>query len=295
MFANIVPHLTVSSLIGIRPSCNARCMDLFDRDKCDVIFNGSFVLHGYRDVATDLWTLLINRCSKMRTTLLQLAPVLDCALHFTPDLHPGINLASFKHSVRTRANGVKFAHQSSCNPKISTLLKAVRKGFLKGCPNSTKKLILKYLNPSPVTAKGHMKRPCHGIKSTQPKTAVPRNSRDTPPIAQAPPANMKAKHGPAFFPQGVHPILITDNCNESIDSIFCFGTFAKHHSGVMYNNLTGNFPFMSLDKSVCFLVMYHYETNANLGKPIAGLDDVSIFNAYKLNFSELTQKGTNQD
>jgi hypothetical protein len=32
-----------------------------------------------------------------------------------------------------------------------------------------KKMILKYLNPRPATAKGHMKRPKHGIKSTRPK------------------------------------------------------------------------------------------------------------------------------
>ncbi len=31
----------------------------------------------------------------------------------------------------------------------------------------TKKLILKYLNPSPAMAKGHMKRARHGIKSTK--------------------------------------------------------------------------------------------------------------------------------
>ncbi len=193
--------------------------------------------------------------------------------------------------MRTRANGVKFAHQSLCNPKISTLLKAVWKGFIKGCPNLTKKLILKFLNQSPATAKGHMKIPCHGIKSTQPKTKVPWNSCNTPPIAQAPPANMDAAQGPAFFPQGVIPILITDDCKESIANIFCFGAFADRHSGVVYNNLTGNFPFMSFDGSVCFLVMYHYETNAIMGMPIAGLEDVSIFNAYKQNFNELTQKG----
>ncbi len=33
----------------------------------------------------------------------------------------------------------------------------------------SKKLILKYLNASPATAKGHMKRPRHGIWSTTPK------------------------------------------------------------------------------------------------------------------------------
>ena len=34
-------------------------------------------------------------------------------------------VASFTHSIKTRADRVKFAHQALCNPKISTLLKAV--------------------------------------------------------------------------------------------------------------------------------------------------------------------------
>lgn len=62
-------------------------------------------------------------------------------------------------------------------------------------------------------------------------------------------------------------------------------------SGVVYNDLTGNFPFMSLDGSVCFFVLYHYETNAILATPIAGLDDKSIFNAYKTQFEMLEAKG----
>jgi hypothetical protein len=47
----------------------------------------------------------------------------------------------------------------------------------------------------------------------------------------------------------------------------------------MYNDLTGNFPLMSLDGSVCFLFMYHYEANAIFAIPIAGLNDVTIFEA----------------
>ena len=46
--------------------------------------------------------------------------------------------------------------------------------------------------------------------------------------------------------------------------MFCFGTFADKISGVVYNDLTGNFPFMSIDGSVCFFILYHYETNAIL-------------------------------
>jgi hypothetical protein len=45
--------------------------------------------------------------------------------------------------------------------------------------------------------------------------------------------------------------------NESIANIFCFGAFADKHSGVVYNDLTGAFPFMLLDGCVCFFAMYH--------------------------------------
>ena len=87
------------------------------------------------------------------------------------------------------------------------------------------------------------------------------------------------------------PNVIQDNADESIANVFCYGAFADKRSGVVYNDLTGNFPFVSFDGSVCFLVMYHYEANAILATPIAGLDDKSIFNAYKANFDELANKG----
>ena len=160
---HVVPHLAIASLMGIRPLCNAGCTVTFDRDKCDVIYEGNVILRGFKNASTGLWTLPINATV---STLPRLAPFDDRA-HCDIDIHPGVDLASFTHSVRTRANGVKFAHQSLCNPKISTLLKAVRKGLLKGCPNLSEHLILKYLNPSPATAKGHMKRPRHGIRSTR--------------------------------------------------------------------------------------------------------------------------------
>jgi hypothetical protein len=155
---HIVPHLIVASLMGIRPLCNAGCIVTFDRDKCDVIYNRNVLFRGYKDESTNLWTLLNNGKSTTRTALPQSAPDDDCALHtMQPAIHPGITLANFTRSVKTRVNGVKFAHQSLCNPNILTLLKAVCKSFLKGCPNLSEKLILKYLNPSPATAKGHMK------------------------------------------------------------------------------------------------------------------------------------------
>jgi hypothetical protein len=98
--------------------------------------------------------------------------------------------------------------------------------------------------------------------------------------------------GPAY---GAQRTIISDDDDSNVDhtiaNVFCFGAFADKVSGVVYNDLTSNFPFMSLDGSVCFFVLYHYETNAILATPIAGLDDKSIFNAYKTHFEMLESKG----
>ena len=87
------------------------------------------------------------------------------------------------------------------------------------------------------------------------------------------------------------PNLIADNEDQSIANIFYFGAFANKQSGIVYHDNTGLFPFMLFDGSICFFVLYHYESNAILASPILGLEDVSIFKAYKLFFEELTRKG----
>jgi hypothetical protein len=155
----------------------------------------------------------------------------------------------------------------------------------------TAKLILKYLNPSPATAKGHMKRPRHGKQSTRTKNPM---APIVVPIPVIPPMllplDVNIVHGD-YIPMIPGPALINDNTDEFIAIFFCFGTFANQQSGVVYNNFMGNFPFMSYDGSICFLVVYHYESNAILALPILGLDDKTIFDAYKIAFYELVSKG----
>jgi hypothetical protein len=137
---HIVPSLRIASLIGIRPLSKAGCKVIFDNKKCDVVFDGVVILPGFKDPSTDLWTLPIptKMCTAPGPTVLpQPSPCKSGAPHLpmdTSDTHTGVTLATFTHSVQSRANAIKFAHQSLCNPKISTLLKAVCQGFLKGCP-----------------------------------------------------------------------------------------------------------------------------------------------------------------
>ena len=159
-------------------------------------------------------------------------------------------------------------------------------------------MVTKYLNPSPATAKGHMKRPKKGIRSTtkQVKTKGDSNVLSIPvPVPQATPHVLplfvkQLPYNGLAYNARMEVNYIPDN-DESIANVFCFGAFANKVSGVVYNDLTGNFPFMSIDGSVCFFVMYHYKMNAILVKAIANVDDRSIFAAYKEIFETLEAKG----
>ena len=78
---------------------------------------------------------------------------------------------------------------------------------------------------------------------------------------------------------------------KNLVNMFCFGVFVNKNTGVVYNDLTGKFPYMSFDGDRCFFVMYHYESNAILVKPIADLDRELIFATYKDRLDYLESKG----
>jgi hypothetical protein len=201
---------------------------------------------------------------------------------------------------------MKFAHQSLCNPPIPSLLKAINAGFLKGAPNLDAHTVCKYLMASPATSKGHMKRPCQGLRSTTKKTPKPNtlitqqnihsDCQDGRPEAAQVNAYeseiVNDESSNEYEPQErEYPNIIPEVEDKSIANVFCFGAFADKMTGVVYNDCTGNFPFMSLDGNVCFLVMYHYEMNAIFAVPIPGLDSKSILDAYKKIFKYLVSKG----
>jgi hypothetical protein len=112
-------------------------------------------------------------------------------------------------------------------------------------------------------AKGHMKQPKKGIKSTRIKVKTKGNV-DIPivctPVPQVAPPLLALFVEPWPYPgpaykEHMDATLIPDN--ESIANAFCFGAFADKISGVVYNDLTGKFPFMSIDGSFYFFVLYH--------------------------------------
>jgi hypothetical protein len=168
---HIIPDLSIALFFGIRILTEAGCDVTFTKVDCIVKYNGKIILCGEKDPSTDLWNLpLGSHCmtSQHAMKLPLVAPDFAGA-----HVQPAVQIAFFAHTVQTKANSIRFAHQSLCSPRISTLLNAIKRGYLKGCPNLMAHGVNKYLNPSPATAKGHMKRPCQGIRSTRRVPPVP--------------------------------------------------------------------------------------------------------------------------
>jgi hypothetical protein len=168
----IIPDLSIASLFGICILTEVGCKATFTKTTCVVKYNGKIILTSNKDQTTDLWTLSLGtpRMTPHHShTAMTLSAAPDCA---NTHVQSPNNIVLFTNTVWNKANSIRFAHQSLCSPKISMLLKTICRGYLKGCPNLTAIGIAKYLNPSPATAKGHMKRLRMGIRSTQRKNAM---------------------------------------------------------------------------------------------------------------------------
>jgi hypothetical protein len=145
-----------------------------------------------------------------------------------------------------------------------------------------------------------MKQLRHGIHSTTPKATTRQSSIYVPAITVPLQPTASIRDGLEQVSGQVseqvteynsqRPNLIRDDGDKSIANVFVFGVFADKNSGIIYHDLTGSFPFMSLDGSICFFIMYHNESNCILASPIAGFDDKSIFAAYEKRFKELKSK-----
>ncbi len=141
---HIIPSLTIASLIRVCPLCNMGCKVIFDNEKWPVYWFVGFPnskretvnlpKFGYPAALAKTWPLY---------RLCPTAPPIGI-----------LRKSRYQHCYSCALGAdtgqpAKFAHQSLCNPKISTLLKAKQKGFFKGCPNISERLILRYSTQAP--------------------------------------------------------------------------------------------------------------------------------------------------
>jgi hypothetical protein len=139
-----------------------------------------------------------------------------------------------------------------------------------------------------------MKWPRKGIRSTQhlqsdlaPPIEIPIN--DISVIIKDASNDVLEDSIPLVCPAG----NIIESDDDSDANVFIFGAFTDKQTGTLYLNLTGTFPFMSLEGIVCFLIVYHYKSNAILALPIANFADETILAAFQQQFELLRSWGNN--
>ena len=127
LVGHIVPELSITPLFGIRVLTEAGCTVTFDTEKCVVNYNGKIILVGMKDPTTDLWTLLIVGPAD-KTSPIDTPEQHDAFVNLRDESMEGTSeptsstpneLGLFSHTVRTKANNIKFAHQSMCSPRIT--------------------------------------------------------------------------------------------------------------------------------------------------------------------------------
>ena len=273
--AHIVPGLSHTSLVSARKFCDAGCKITFDKDECRIFYKKKLVLSGKRDDKTGLWTVPLNPSAPPSMTVEKYD--LQISEHNKKHMPA---MANNVYTIPHKQNAVKYMHQCFFSPPIATLLKAIENGQLDGIPHMKSETIRKHLAPSPATAKGRMKRPRQGIRSTRNKRTI-NNEQDT-------------QNDNAYDDEDDHITpglnLIPDDDN-SINHIHCFAALADKQEGTFYTDCTGALPVRSLDGNQYFFVAYDYDTNTITSVPIAGLTDGIIIEAFDKVFTMLKEKG----
>lgn len=144
-----------TSLISISELCNMGCTATFTASNCIITYQDDVVCTSTKSLSDRLWNIIL------------------------PSLLPSTNATLLLSSDR---NFVLFAHAALGSPAISTLLRAVRLGYLSHWPRLTATLISQFLPHTLPTAQGHLNQQRQGHDSTKTPLFTPLvdNSFDIP-------------------------------------------------------------------------------------------------------------------
>ena len=139
--AHIFPDASLdTSLVSISELCNNGCIATFTSEEMHVTKDGLTVLHHGKDKSDHLWNV-------------QLPP------------STAATAASAILRSDTDASFATFIHITLGSPSLSTLLRAVPKGYLSSYPRLTATMVTSYLSLTAATAKGHLDQRREGLDS----------------------------------------------------------------------------------------------------------------------------------
>lgn len=249
----IVPELNSGTLISVGHLCDNNCTAPFEKHKVTIYHDGHPVLTGSRTGPTHLWHLdLFNNQATIPSTVALSAQALATRPSFLP-------------AATTSADIVAFLHAALGSAAISTLHKALDKGYVHGFPGLTTRTLRNHPPFSVATIKGHQDALCQNLQSTKPKS----------------PQDDLQDIQTDYFPPSDDPNLRTHE----------FYTKCVDITGKAYSDLTGEFIIPSSRGNKYVLVFYDYDSNHIFATPLKSRTAEAITTAHQDLLTTLAKAG----
>lgn len=141
VIARIFPQLQTASLLSLRQLCDAGCNATLNKDELAVYLRGNKILKGSRNFITKVWEV------KFMST--------DTKASVESYFVPSINNV---YRLSTTSSVITYLHAAAFFPAKSTWLQAIKNDFFATWPFLTYVAVDKYLEPSKISSKAHIKQ-----------------------------------------------------------------------------------------------------------------------------------------
>ncbi len=220
--AHLFKELGDTCLISMGQLCDHGCEAHFTALTVEITYQGKVILRGTRDdESRGLWMLQL----------------------------PADNVALSVRSGATTEQQVEFAHAALFSPAISTLKKALDRGYLPPFPGLTSESLKKYPPHSMATAKGHLDAIRKNQKSTKPAQAESNKQQND--TMRAKTEEILQELQDDYFPQQPENGKRTKACFIAV----------YETRGQVSSYLTGRFPIPSSSGNHYIMCVYDYDAN----------------------------------
>jgi hypothetical protein len=256
-----------SSLIAVAPLCDHGCTVVFDQNQCTIHLPDDSTIRCPR-TPQGLWALpsdgfraevahVLAASSRHQPSHPEARSEVTGPEYYpdtaptdtpaatinvaTPDLPQTLALPVMNAPNNTPADLVAFAHAALFSPALSTLRKALEKGFLPPFTGLTEAALARFPPSLEATAMGHLDAQRKNTRSTKPKPQPPHEEELTD-----------------AFPPQPKKTTRTNAC-------FLATTDPTH---IVYSDQTGRLPHPSSTGNNYLVVAYDYDSNSILLRPV---------------------------
>ena len=288
ILARIFPQLHSASLLSIGQLCDAGCEATMNERRLNVYLNNELILTGPRNKENKMWevtfkdTLHPNMPSSVSLHPNMPSSVCNIITNTTSNTHTN-QLLNNVYRLTTTSSVIMYLHAVAFFPVKSTWLKAIKKNFYATWPFLTYDAVNKYLPPSPITSRAHIRQEQKNLRSTKVANRVTRTHKnydiniqhqdDTPINSELVTYEDYEDTNPIIAPKSNDVIVQVEDTKK------------------IYSDQTGAFPFPSSRGYRYIMIAYDVDSNAIMTRPLKSKKSIEMNIVLLGLINHLTKRG----